>query len=71
MTFSLAEWNSRPVWIAVNAHPNRERTAEQNLRNQDYRPYCPVIRKQMRVPLPTLMPSPPESGWPLPPSRMP
>ncbi len=48
MNFSSAEQRSEPVWIAVNAHPNRERTAEQNLRNQEYEPYCPVIRKQIR-----------------------
>lgn len=48
MNLSSAEGLSQPVWIAVNAHQNRERTAEQNLRNQDYEPYCPVIRKQIR-----------------------
>jgi transcriptional antiterminator RfaH len=48
MNFSGAELRSQPFWIAVNTHPNREGPAQQNLRNQDYEPYCPVIRKQIR-----------------------
>lgn len=38
----------QPIWIAVNTHPNRERAAEQHLRNQGYDVYGPVIRKQTR-----------------------
>jgi transcriptional antiterminator RfaH len=40
--------NVHTIWIAVNAHPNRERSAEHNLLNQGYEPYVPVIRKQIR-----------------------
>jgi transcriptional antiterminator RfaH len=33
-------------WIAVNTHPHRERSALENLRRQEFEPYCPVIRRR-------------------------
>jgi len=38
----------QPVWIAVNTHPNREQSAECNLRHQGYAVYMPVVKKQIR-----------------------
>ncbi len=48
MNTSGVEDNARAIWIAVNAHPNREQVAEHHLRNQGYEPYVPVMRKQIR-----------------------
>ncbi|CAA2142086.1 transcription termination/antitermination protein NusG [Hyphomicrobium sp. ghe19] len=48
MNCFVSERGSNPIWIAVSTHPNRERTAEFNLRNQGYDVYAPVIRKQIR-----------------------
>jgi len=44
----VSECGSESIWIAVNTHPNRERSAELNLRNQGFEVYAPVIRKQIR-----------------------
>jgi transcriptional antiterminator RfaH len=48
MNCFVSEHGSNPIWIAVSTHPNRERSAEFNLRNQGYEVYGPVIRKQIR-----------------------
>ncbi|WP_045835456.1 transcription termination/antitermination protein NusG [Hyphomicrobium sp. 99] len=48
MNCFVSQQGSLAIWIAVNTHPNRERSAEQNLRNQGYEVYGPVIRKQIR-----------------------
>ncbi len=48
MDFSGDEERACATWIAVNAHPNREHVAEHHLRNQNYEPYVPVVRKQIR-----------------------
>ncbi|MBK5960184.1 transcriptional activator RfaH [Rhodoplanes elegans] len=36
------------TWIVVNTHPHKERIAAENLLNQSYTTYCPVIRAQVR-----------------------
>lgn len=38
----------RTRWVAVHAHPGREHSAANNLRDQGYESYVPVIRKQVR-----------------------
>jgi transcriptional antiterminator RfaH len=48
MNCFVSERVSQPLWVAVNTHPNRERSAELNLQNQEYHVYGPVIRKQVR-----------------------
>ncbi|MBY0558653.1 transcription termination/antitermination NusG family protein [Hyphomicrobium sp.] len=48
MNCFVSERGSNAIWIAVSTHPNRERTAAFNLRNQGYDVYVPVIRKQIR-----------------------
>jgi hypothetical protein len=48
MSVSKVPEGARAVWIAVNAHPNREHTAEAHLRNQEYDAYLPLMRKQIR-----------------------
>lgn len=40
------EW--QPCWVVVNAQSNREFVAANNLRNQGYDVYAPVIRKTTR-----------------------
>lgn len=35
-------------WAVVNTHPHREQAALENLARQDFRCYCPRIRKRVR-----------------------
>lgn len=35
-------------WIVVNSQPNRERLAVDQLTNQSYKTYCPMIRRRIR-----------------------
>lgn len=39
---------SSPDWLVVHTHPNREALAAQNLRNQFYDVYAPVVSKLTR-----------------------
>jgi transcriptional antiterminator RfaH len=41
--------SSSRAWVAVNTHPHRELLAIQNLRRQDFRTYCPMMTKRIRV----------------------
>jgi len=33
-------------WAVVSTHPHKERFALENLERQDFRPYCPLIRRR-------------------------
>ncbi len=35
-------------WIVVNTHPHKENLALRNLTQQQFLPYCPLIRKRIR-----------------------
>ncbi len=36
------------VWVVVNTHSNKERFADENLKRQGFRTYCPMLRKVRR-----------------------
>jgi len=35
-------------WAVVNAHPHREHVAVENLQRQEFRAYCPMVRRRRR-----------------------
>ena len=35
-------------WVVVNTHPHKEALAIENLQRQDFRSYCPMVRKRIR-----------------------
>ena len=35
-------------WIVVSTHPHKEALAIENLQRQDFRAYCPLVRKRIR-----------------------
>ncbi len=35
-------------WAVVNTHPNREHIAVENLQRQEFRAYCPMVKRQRR-----------------------
>jgi transcriptional antiterminator RfaH len=37
-----------PIWIVVNTHARKERSAIENLERQQYTTYCPMIRTRIR-----------------------
>ncbi|MEZ5855417.1 MAG: transcription termination/antitermination NusG family protein [Hyphomicrobiaceae bacterium] len=36
------------AWVAVNTHPHKEHFALENLARQEFRTYCPMIRRRVR-----------------------
>jgi transcriptional antiterminator RfaH len=37
-----------PRWLVVNTHPHKEHVALQNLAQQNFAAYCPLVRKQIK-----------------------
>ena len=35
-------------WAVINTHPHREQVAVENLQRQEFRAYCPMVRRQRR-----------------------
>lgn len=45
---SLLSSGGLSTWIVVNTHPHKERFAVENLTNQAFTSYCPIIRTRVR-----------------------